>query len=579
MHASLPSPAQRRAAALRLGFDRLAAPAGDPAADEALARDVAGDQPADPDGAAAASATAPSPRYLQGRTTFLDRVVVNALNRQIAQVVVAGPGYDGRALRYGKPGVRWWEVDPAAVQADKRDRLGRLGIDTSRVTFVARDLDARGLPAALLATGFEPDAPALFICEAGTQGLSRAGLSALLSDLRSLSTPGTRLAICASPGGALDDGELDGAALGGGLAGLLAGSRWRPVDMPERAQRAGFAVAAPVFAPAPAAGAGPPSVGRIAQFAERMLHRAGTATLGAHLESGYGVRVAGLRELDLGVHRVDLAGGRTWIGRVFPAARAESAAQDDARLLEWLAASGFPAERTAAANPVSVHEAQAVLVTEFATGRVLPSKPESFELLGRLLGRLHSLQADLAPVRRPGGAWHHLLLGGSPADEVAALAALLSDARPRVPDGDGHRYDALVTAVRSVDGCADLPHAFVHPDLVPRNVIRSPPGEAVVIDWAGSGWGPRVVSLGCLLWAATGKPGIAAALHGYREFVTLEPAETERLDAAMRLRPLVLACWTFATGRDTLRSRADWWDQQRRRVDTIASQARTILRS
>jgi Ser/Thr protein kinase RdoA (MazF antagonist) len=99
-----------------------------------------------------------------------------------------------------------------------------------------------------------------------------------------------------------------------------------------------------------------------------------------------------------------------------------------------------------------------------------------------------------------------------------------------------------------------------------------------MIDWTGAGRGPRIVSLGCLLWAAAGdKHSLAAAISGYRESVTLEPGEIGRLGAAMRLRPLVLACWTFATGRDKLQGVADRWDQQRRLIDAASEHARAAL--
>ena len=58
----------RRVAAHRLDYDRLQAPYGDPAADDALARDVA------------AGMDTPGGRmhdYLRARTAFFDRVVVN----------------------------------------------------------------------------------------------------------------------------------------------------------------------------------------------------------------------------------------------------------------------------------------------------------------------------------------------------------------------------------------------------------------------------------------------------------------------------------------------------------------------
>ena len=67
--------------------------------------------------------------YLRGRTAFFDQAVVNSIDSGLVQVVIGGAGYDGRALRYARPGVRWFEVDHPATQADKRERLDRLGID------------------------------------------------------------------------------------------------------------------------------------------------------------------------------------------------------------------------------------------------------------------------------------------------------------------------------------------------------------------------------------------------------------------------------------------------------------------
>src|SRR6516164_9686382 len=122
----------RRVAAYRLAFERLETDYGQPTADEALARDVADGESPDLGGAMA--------RHLRGRTAFFDRVVVNAMEREVTQVVSVGAGYDGRALRYAKAGVRWWEVDHPDTQADKRARLERLAISTPHVSFVPFDL-------------------------------------------------------------------------------------------------------------------------------------------------------------------------------------------------------------------------------------------------------------------------------------------------------------------------------------------------------------------------------------------------------------------------------------------------------
>jgi hypothetical protein len=122
--------------------------------------------------------------------------------------------------------------------------------------------------------------------------------------------------------------------------------------------------------------------------------------------------VQGTRELDLGVHRVNLASGASWIARIFPAVRGVEAVRLDAQLLGGLAAVGFPAERCAGPEPVSILDGQGVLVTELAPGRALTAKAPAFELLGRILGQLHSMPVDALPAgaataaRRPGGAWH-----------------------------------------------------------------------------------------------------------------------------------------------------------------------------
>lgn len=489
---------------------------------------------------------------------FFDRVAAGAIERGVSQFVLVGPGHEGRAERHAKPGIRWWELD----------------------------VEHGGLAAALTGTGFEPDAPAVFCVEAAASQLSRSALTALLAEVRSLATPGTRLALAAPATAApSDDAAVAGGALSGGLFG---GSRWRAVEISERAQRAGLRMLAPVWAPAPPGA--PASAGEIATFTERMLYRSGGESVASHLEATYGVNVKGTRELDLGVYRVDLASGASWIARIFPAVRDLDAVRLDARLLGGLAAAGFPAERcaspdgAASSEPVSILDGQGVLVTELAPGRALTAKPPAFELLGRLLGLLHSLPVDAmhgdaaTAARRPGGAWHHLLPDGSPADELAAARTLLHGARHRVHAGGAARYDTLVSALEAADACVDLPHVLVHPDCVPRNAIGQPEGDVTLIDWTGAGQGPRVVSLGCLLWAAAAsKRNVAAVLAGYQQSVSLEPAEADRLGAAMELRPLILACWTFSTGRDTLDGVADWWDNHRRRITAGSAYARPLI--
>jgi methyltransferase (TIGR00027 family) len=136
--------------------------------------------------------------YLAARTAFFDRVVLGAVDRGVRQVVVGAAGYDGRAFRYAKPGVRWFEVDHPATQRDKLARLGRLGIDASRVRFVGADFRTDPVAELLLGAGLDPGSAALFLLEGVAVYLEPAVLSSLLAQLRQVAAPGSRMAISVS---------------------------------------------------------------------------------------------------------------------------------------------------------------------------------------------------------------------------------------------------------------------------------------------------------------------------------------------------------------------------------------------
>jgi methyltransferase (TIGR00027 family) len=185
-----PSVTARRVAAYRLGFDRVATDYGDPAADQALTADVAAGQ------------VAPANRmrdYLAARTAFFDRTVVRVFDRGVRQVVVGAAGYDGRAFRYAKPGVRWFEVDHPATQRDKLARLERLDLAAPHVRFVEADFTRDPVADRLSAAGLRADAPTLFLLEGVAVYLEPAVLEAVLEQFRQVARPGSRLAISMSP--------------------------------------------------------------------------------------------------------------------------------------------------------------------------------------------------------------------------------------------------------------------------------------------------------------------------------------------------------------------------------------------
>jgi methyltransferase (TIGR00027 family) len=188
-----PSITARRVAAYRLGFTRVPAPYGDAAADEALAADVAaGQEPA----------AGRMREYLQARTRFFDRVVTGAIGRGVRQIVVGAAGYDGRAFRYARSGVRWFEVDHPATQRDKRDRTARLGLDVGQVQFVEADFTRDPIAERLTAAGLNPGQFSLFMLEGVAVYLEPAVLDRVLTEFRHVARAGSRLAISVSTSGA-----------------------------------------------------------------------------------------------------------------------------------------------------------------------------------------------------------------------------------------------------------------------------------------------------------------------------------------------------------------------------------------
>jgi methyltransferase (TIGR00027 family) len=237
----------RSVAAWRLEYDRVAAGYGDPAADEALSRDVA-------DGLT--PRRGPMNDYLRARTAFFDRVVVNAVDQGITQVVIGGAGYDGRAFRYARPGVRWFEVDHPATQADKRARVTRLGLDAAHVAFVPADFTADPVAGPLRDAGLDPASRALFLFEGVAVYLDRPVIGRVLAEFREATAADSPLAISVSTGSATTATRARFQARVAGLgepartvlavdeaAALLAAAGWELRAASERQRSAGLLIA------------------------------------------------------------------------------------------------------------------------------------------------------------------------------------------------------------------------------------------------------------------------------------------------------------------------------------------------
>ena len=179
---ALPSRTSQAVAAWRALLTRPSGPHGDAGAQAALCRGMV--PVADPVMRA----------HLRARTRFVDDQVQAALGRGTGQVVVLGAGYDDRALRFRKPGVRYFEVDHPATQDDKRLRLERAGVDVGGLTLVAADFRVDDVTTVLARAGHRADRPSLVLAEGLLVYLDRGAVVDLLAGVRSRAAPGSALA-------------------------------------------------------------------------------------------------------------------------------------------------------------------------------------------------------------------------------------------------------------------------------------------------------------------------------------------------------------------------------------------------
>jgi methyltransferase (TIGR00027 family) len=130
----------------------------------------------------------------EDRTRFVDSEVARAIGRGVAQIVILGAGYDGRALRFAGGGPRWFEVDRPETQVDKRRRLSSLGADAHGVTYVGADPRAEHVGVSLDAAGHDALRPSLFVCEALFDHMTLEAAVNLCGSLRERAPEGSTLA-------------------------------------------------------------------------------------------------------------------------------------------------------------------------------------------------------------------------------------------------------------------------------------------------------------------------------------------------------------------------------------------------
>jgi len=138
--------------------------------------------------------TLPStPDYNAIRTRFFDEYLVAAA-AEFDQIVVAPTGMDSRAFRLEWPRrIRMFEIDRPAVLAVKSEILGVAVAAVDRRT-VATDLKKDGWERALIAAGYEPDRPSVWLIEGLLYYIPEPDVHRILTVVEGLTAPGSLVA-------------------------------------------------------------------------------------------------------------------------------------------------------------------------------------------------------------------------------------------------------------------------------------------------------------------------------------------------------------------------------------------------
>jgi methyltransferase (TIGR00027 family) len=125
---------------------------------------------------------------LAARVLWHDERVADAMDAGIDQVAVLGAGFDSRAWRMARSGVRFFELDDPATQARKIQRAPASG-----PVYVAADLRTTSAVTAMDGAGLDFAKPVILILEGVTMYLPEPDVRRLLTDLGSACVPGSIL--------------------------------------------------------------------------------------------------------------------------------------------------------------------------------------------------------------------------------------------------------------------------------------------------------------------------------------------------------------------------------------------------
>jgi methyltransferase (TIGR00027 family) len=130
------------------------------------------------------------------RTAMLDRLLDDAMERGVTQVVIVGAGLDSRAHRLRSLGnATVYELDHPDSQRVKRARAARLPVAAAALRHVPADLEQSDVGRALSDAGHDGGAPTFYLLEGLVPYLRQQVLDRSLHELARTAAPGSRIAI------------------------------------------------------------------------------------------------------------------------------------------------------------------------------------------------------------------------------------------------------------------------------------------------------------------------------------------------------------------------------------------------
>jgi Ser/Thr protein kinase RdoA (MazF antagonist) len=219
--------------------------------------------------------------------------------------------------------------------------------------------------------------------------------------------------------------------------------------------------------------------------------------------------------------------------------------RQSAALLMALARRQFPAPQvvqTRAQDLIGETQQWRTLVTTYIPGRTVNATPDSLFAMGAALAQLHQL--SFAPADGDGHVGTSWL-----EPDTAILAAL--DQYALLIESAPLAWQKLIAdlcaTLHIIQSRTDLARTLMHGDCHVQNIIQTPDGQHVLLDWDGAGRGRAVLDLGRLLlygqfdhdtlgsWLPRADPWrVHAILTGYCQHRALDYAERSILLEAIR---------------------------------------------